>query len=111
MLTHDHTLVQDMVDRGELARDAAEGHRGSSSPAPWAADEIEVDHSAVPLVERGPADLCSDGLPRCVYRIGDRPACAEGPDAKRRAEALVRRALDEGAADNVSVIVVDLVAG
>ncbi len=26
MVTHDHTVVQDMVDRGEIGLDEAEGH-------------------------------------------------------------------------------------
>ena len=113
MLTHDHTLVQDMVDRGELARDAAEGHPEAHiiTRAVGAADEIEVDHSAVPLVTGDRLLLCSDGLPRCVYESVIAQLAAEGPDARTAAEALVRRALDEGAPDNVSVIVVDLVAG
>jgi protein phosphatase len=113
MLTHDHTLVQDMVDRGELARDAAEGHPEAHiiTRAVGAADEIEVDHSAVPLVTGDRLILCSDGLPRCVYESVIAQLAAEGPDARTAAEALVRRALDEGAPDNVSVIVVDLVAG
>lgn len=113
MLTHDHTLVQDMVDRGELARDAAEGHPEAHiiTRAVGAADEIEVDHSAVPLLAGDRLLLCSDGLPRCVYESVIAQLTAEGPDAKAAAEALVRRALDEGAPDNVSVIVVDLVAG
>jgi serine/threonine protein phosphatase PrpC len=113
MLTHDHTLVQDMVDRGELARDAAEGHPEAHiiTRAVGAADEIEVDHSAVPLLAGDRLLLCSDGLPRCVYEQVIAQLVGETPDPRAAAEALVRRALDEGAPDNVSVIVVDLVAG
>jgi len=113
MLTHDHTLVQDMVDRGELARDAAEGHPEAHiiTRAVGAAEEIEVDHSAVPLLTGDRLLLCSDGLPRCVYESVIAQIAAEPADARATAEALVRRALDDGAPDNVSVIVVDLVAG
>ncbi len=113
MLTHDHTLVQDMVDRGELARDAAEGHPEAHiiTRAVGAADEIEVDHSAVPLLAGDRLLLCSDGLPRCVYEQVIAQLVGETPDPRAAAEALVRRALDEGAPDNVSVVVVDLVAG
>lgn len=113
MLTHDHTLVQDMVDRGELSQDAVEGHPEAHiiTRAVGAADEIEVDHSAVPLLTGDRLLLCSDGLPRCVYESVITQLAAEGPDAKITAESLVRRALDEGSPDNVSVIIVDLVAG
>jgi serine/threonine protein phosphatase PrpC len=113
MLTHDHTVVQDMVDRGELDRDAAEGHPEAHviTRAVGAADEIEVDHAAVPLLTGDRLLLCSDGLPRCVYESVIEQLAITAPDARQAAEALLRRALDEGAPDNVSVVVVDLVAG
>ena len=113
MVTHDHTLVQDMVDRGELAREAAEGHPEAHviTRAVGGADQIEVDHAAVPLVAGDRLMLCSDGLPRCVYESVIAQVLAEGDDPRTAAESLVRRALDEGAPDNVSVVIVDLVAG
>ena len=113
MLTHDHTVVQDMVDRGELGRDEAEGHPESHiiTRAVGAADEIEVDHSAVPLMVGDRLLLCSDGLPRAVYQPVIESLLMQREAAQSTAEALLRRALDEGAPDNVSVIVVDLVAG
>ncbi|MEZ5796368.1 MAG: protein phosphatase 2C domain-containing protein [Paracoccaceae bacterium] len=112
MLTHDHTVVQDMVDRGELARDAAEGHPEAHviTRAVGAADEIEVDHAAAPLLVGDRLLLCSDGLPRCVYETVIEQILAEGGSAVATAQALLRRALDEGSPDNVSVIVVDLLA-
>ncbi|MDQ2065704.1 protein phosphatase 2C domain-containing protein [Xinfangfangia sp. CPCC 101601] len=113
MLSHDHSLVQDMVDRGELSRDAAEAHPEAHviTRAVGADDRIEVAHSAVPLIIGDRLLLCSDGLPRCVYESVIAQLTAEGPDAKTTAQSLMYRALDEGAPDNVSVIIVDLVAG
>lgn len=113
MLSHDHTVVQGMVDRGELAAADAESHPEASviTRAVGAAPEIEVDHAAVPLMIGDRLMLCSDGLPRCVYETVIETILAQGGDALDACTALIRRALDEGAPDNVSVIVVDLVAG
>jgi protein phosphatase len=113
MVTHDHTVVQDMVDRGEIGLDEAEGHPEAHviTRAVGAAETIEVDHAAVPLIAGDRLILCSDGLPRCVYEsVIEAQATQPGP-AQMACEALIRRALEEGAPDNVSVIVVDLLAG
>ena len=54
--------------------------------------------------------LCSDGLPRCVYESVIEAIAGLGGSAEATCEALIRRALEEGSPDNVSVIVVDLLA-
>ncbi|MBK6467956.1 MAG: serine/threonine-protein phosphatase [Rhodobacter sp.] len=112
MVTHDHTVVQDMVDRGQLDKAAAEGHPEAHiiTRAVGAADEIEVDHAAVPLLTGDRLILCSDGLPRCVYESVIEAIAGLGGSAEATCEALIRRALEEGSPDNVSVIVVDLLA-
>lgn len=113
MLTHDHTVVQGMVDRGEIALHEAEAHPESHviTRAVGATPDIEVDHAAVPLILGDRLMLCSDGLPRCLYESAIETLLAEGGSAQVTCEALILRALDEGAPDNVSVIVVDLMAG
>ncbi|AZL59606.1 serine/threonine-protein phosphatase [Tabrizicola piscis] len=113
MLTHDHTVVQAMVDRGELGLTEAEGHPEAHiiTRAVGAAAEIEVDHAAAPLLAGDRLLLCSDGLPRCVYAQDIEAILMQPEPAETTCQALLRRALSEGAPDNVSVIVVDLVAG
>lgn len=113
MLTHDHTVVQDMVDRGELGLSEAEGHPEAHiiTRAVGAAAEVEVDHATVPLLAGDRLLLCSDGLPRCVYAQDIEAILLQRGTAETACQALLRRALDEGAPDNVSIVVVDLVAG
>lgn len=113
MLTHDHTVVQDLVDRGQLAAEAREHHPEAHviTRAVGAAPELEIDHAAVPLVPGDRLMLCSDGLPRCVYESVIEALLALAETATVAAEILIRRALEEGAPDNVSVIVVDLTGG
>lgn len=110
-ITVDHSEVQELVERGEIAPSDARSHRLrsvvtralGSDPAP------EADSWLLPLVPGERFLLCSDGL---VAELSDAEIAealtAETPDAA--AELLVRRALEAGGSDNISVIVVDVVA-
>ena len=110
MLTRDHTVVQDLVDRGELSPQDAEKHPESHiiTRAIGGAFGIELDLLKVPLVAGDRLMLCSDGLPRCVYEQRMEAALAAAPTPEEACEALVLEALENGAPDNVSVIVIDL---
>jgi protein phosphatase len=113
LLTRDHTVVQDLVDRGVLTGDEAESHPESHivTRAVGGGTVIEIDRVALPVFAGDRLLLCSDGLPRCVYEdvIAAQLANAAGPEAA--CEGLVREALANGAPDNVSVIVIDLAEG
>ena len=108
MLSHDHTVVQDLIDQGMIGTDDAKGHAGAHviTRAVGADIEIEVDQARVALQGRDRLVLCSDGLTGCVdddgiLSIVDR---AEDPDDACR--LLVTEALEAGAPDNVSAIVI-----
>ncbi len=110
LLTRDHTVVQDLVERGELSPDAAERHPEAHiiTRAVGGEDWLEVEQLTLPLTCGDWLMLCSDGLSRCVYEgtIEAVLAAAATPEAACR--ALVREALDCGAPDNVSVIVIEI---
>ncbi|WP_406489075.1 MerR family transcriptional regulator [Streptomyces phaeochromogenes] len=113
-ITHDHTMVQSMLDEGRLTPEEATAHPqralllkaltggGGSAPAP--APDVRLHDALV-------GDrylLCSDGLSAVVPEatIRDTLAAAPGPD--EAAQALVRAANDSGGPDNVSCVVADL---
>jgi len=110
-ITVDHSEVQELVDRGEIAAADARSHRRrsvvtralGSDPAP------EPDSWLLPLVSGERFLICSDGL---VAELSDlriaEALTVVSPDAA--AELLVRRAVEAGGSDNVTVIVVDVVA-
>lgn len=110
MLTWDHTVVQDLVDRGELNPEDAEKHPESHiiTRAIGGAASIELDLLKVPLITGDRLMLCSDGLPRCVYEQRMEAALVTAPTPEAACEKLVLEALENGAPDNVSVIVIDL---
>jgi PPM family protein phosphatase len=113
MITRDHTVVQDLVDRGELSPDEAEKHPESHiiTRAVGGAPELEVDVVALPLVIGDRLMMCSDGLPRCVYEQTMAAMLATSGTPESICHALVQEALANGAPDNVSVIVVDIKEG
>ena len=113
MLTHDHTVVQELVAAGTLAPEDAEHHPESHivTRAVGGEDVIEPDSVSVPLIAGDRLLLCSDGLPRVLYDGIIEAHLAAGLSPQATCEALVREALAAGAPDNVSVIVVDMAEG
>lgn len=109
-VTVDHSVVQEMVETGALRRADARSHphRNVITRALGAGERQPADVWLLPA-ERGQRLLvCSDGLTGelddgdIAQILGDvaSPAAA--------AALLMRRALDAGASDNVSVVVVDV---
>jgi serine/threonine protein phosphatase PrpC len=109
-LTRDHSVVQEMVDRGELSPDEAEGHPESHmvTRAVGGGPELEVDLINVPLVVGDRLLLCSDGLTRCVYEQTVEALLREAAGPEEACQRLVREALENGAPDNVSAITVQI---
>ncbi|WP_240645800.1 PP2C family serine/threonine-protein phosphatase [Georgenia sp. SYP-B2076] len=105
----DHSLVQEMVDAGELDAAAARTHprRNVITRAVGAAAETEIDFW---VLHPGPGErllMCTDGLVGELEDAEIAEVLAAVPDAQEAADALLRRALDGGANDNVTVVVVD----
>lgn len=108
-ITRDHSLVQEMVDRGLLAADQAESHPQANviTRAVGAEDgEIELDKVSGRLVPGDRFLLCSDGLCKTMD-----PAMLEtllGSDiSSNLARALIDAALLSGSRDNVTAVVVE----
>ncbi|HWA60203.1 MAG TPA: protein phosphatase 2C domain-containing protein, partial [Caulobacteraceae bacterium] len=106
-VTHDHTQVQEMVDRAAMTKEEARNHPMSHVIT----RAVGVDEDFGPEVrteELKPGDiflLCSDGLTGMVKdeEIGEHLA---GMGARAACKALLELALDRGAPDNVTVITV-----
>jgi protein phosphatase len=107
-LTHDHTLVAEMVQRGLLRPDEAAHHGyrhvitnvvGGSDPG------VRVEVHKLPLESGDVLLLCSDGLTEMVsdQEILTVLQFEEGPAAAT--QRLVARANEQGGKDNVTVVV------
>lgn len=109
-VTHDHSVVQELVDQGLLAASDAEGHPESNvvTRALGFHETPRPDFWTLPLRAGMRLLLCSDGLtkelpaPRLRLHLAARLSAAE------TASALVDAALAEGGRDNVTVVVIDV---
>jgi PPM family protein phosphatase len=111
-LTNDHTVVADLVRRGELTEQEAVEHpqRAVLTRALGVGPNVDVDSAAHSVVEGDRLLVCTDGLYSEVPddEIADLMTSTE--DLQATADALVQRALAGGGRDNVSVVVADVTA-
>ena len=106
-LSRDHSVVQDLVERGLLAAHEAEDHPMSHVLSRAVGTEAAARHDSV-IDKARPGDhylLCSDGLTKVVPEevIG---RMLERGNIDAAADALVAETLARGAPDNVTVIIV-----
>ncbi|HKO56023.1 MAG TPA: Stp1/IreP family PP2C-type Ser/Thr phosphatase, partial [Thermoanaerobaculia bacterium] len=105
-LTEDHSLVASMVREGLLTTKEAEVHprRNVLQRSMGVGEEVEIDvKGPFRLVEGDTFILCSDGLHGLV-KEDELKDVAKQP-IEQAANEFLKRALDRGAPDNVTVIV------
>ncbi|KHL10690.1 UNVERIFIED_CONTAM: hypothetical protein LK11_45910 [Mumia flava] len=110
-ITKDHTLVQSLVDEGRLTPEGARSHPNRSLilRVLLGRDDAEPD---LQLVEPRVGDrflLCSDGLSDMVDDAGIADVLGHAGNVDAAAVELVQRALDGGGADNVTVVLAEIV--
>jgi serine/threonine protein phosphatase Stp1 len=110
MLTTDHSVVASLVEAGQLTWDEAEHHPQSNAitRAVGVGDELELDKVRGEVESGDRFLLCSDGLSK-YCTIADIGRAMNGVPIEIVSDQLVQIALDGGGADNISVIVVDVV--
>lgn len=111
-LSIDHSLVQQLLDSGHLdhANVAAFAGKNVITRA-VGADDSDADYWMHPIVQNERIMLCSDGLTGEVSDDDIRRTLLTTPGAQPAADALVNLALVNGGRDNVTVIVLDVIAG
>jgi protein phosphatase len=110
-ITTDHTFVQRLVDTGRITADEALVHPRRSVLMRVLGDVEEFPDVDTFSMDAKPGDrwlLCSDGLSGVVPpEIAERILLSK-MDSKEATELLVGEALEFGAPDNVTVVVVDV---
>lgn len=108
-LTSDHSLVQSLIDRGEITEDEARFHHAKNViTRAVGADRSVFSEMRVFKPKAGDAYvLCSDGLYGEVHEM-DMLDIVNGLTCRDAAEALLSVALTDGADDNVSLVVVKI---
>ncbi|RAJ66874.1 protein phosphatase [Streptomyces sp. Amel2xB2] len=110
-ITHDHTLVQSMVDEGRISREEAASHPQRALLMRALAGRPD-DRPDVRLQDVRAGDrylLCSDGLTSVVPDAQVRRTVAGTADPEATVRELVDAARLSGGPDNVSCVVADVV--
>ena len=107
----DHSVVQELVDAGEITVEEAAVHperhvitRALGSPA-----GIEPDFFLLPLDAAERLLLCSDGVTGMIADKEIEEILESVTDPRDAADALVRAAVQAGGRDNATAVVVDVV--
>ncbi|MEV5070314.1 serine/threonine-protein phosphatase [Microbacterium sp. LMI12-1-1.1] len=110
-ITTDHTFVQRLVDSGRITPEEARYHPRRSVLMRVLGDmdtDPELDTFIMPTQPGDRWLLCSDGLSGVVDDPHTAKAMGLGLAPGRTADSLLKQALDGGAPDNVTIVIVDV---
>lgn len=108
LVTRDHSLVEDLVERGELTREQARTHphKNLITRALGAEPMLMADCFRQALSEGDYLLLCSDGLSNVVNEQEMLYEVIHGGEDDQCCQRLLDIALSRGAPDNVTVVLV-----
>ena len=107
-ITMDHSLVEELIRKGELERKKGRNHpeKNIITKAMGSRDEMMPDFFEIDINTEEKYLLCSDGLSNMVEDDEIRDIVSEEDDLDRIAQELVNRANYYGGSDNISVIII-----
>lgn len=105
-ITKDHSVVEDMIDRGDLTRSEANTHpnRNLITRVIGTAAETEPDFFFLNVLNGEYLLLCSDGLSNIIPEHIILSEIIDGSETKETCERLIKLALSRGAPDNVTAV-------
>jgi protein phosphatase len=109
-VTTDHSLVEELIQAGELTEDEREQdpRRSQITRALGLGPGVVVDLESIALRDGDRVLLCSDGLTTMLreHRIAE--ILRDQADGEVAAQQLVDEANEAGGADNITVLIVDI---
>lgn len=105
-ITKDHSLVEDMVDRGEITREESRTHPNKNfiTRALGTMATVESDIFEITMEEGSYLLLCSDGLTNIVEDWEIQYEVTHGDTVQASCDKLLQLALSRGAPDNVTIV-------
>ncbi len=105
-LTHDHSLVEELIRRGKLTPEQAAAHpqRSIITRALGIEPEVEVDTWTYPMRAGDVVLLCSDGLTSMISEPQIAAVLAQQPDLELAGDRLIAEANEAGGRDNITVV-------
>ena len=109
----DHSLVQELVDSGKISEIEAQSHphRNVITRSLGHQPIVEVDAWEIELIIGDRYLLCSDGLTNEISDAEIAEILSIKADPQQAADQLIQSTLENEGQDNVTVIVVDVIAG
>jgi protein phosphatase len=110
-ISADHTFVQRLVDSGRITPEEAAVHPRRSVLMRVLGDVDAAPEIDTNVFDTAPGDrwlICSDGLSSYVTDDKMEHVLETVPSAQDAAERLIKESLDQGAPDNVTVVLVDI---
>jgi protein phosphatase len=110
LLTEDHTLVERMVQAGQLTRTEARQHpqRSILTRALGVEEDLPVDEVTLPLRAGDRLLLCTDGLTSMIDEDAIRDVLLGEPNSQGACEELIDAANKAGGDDNITVVLLDV---
>ena len=106
-VTRDHSLVEDMVERGRITREEARTHpkKNVITRAVGVDPSVKADLTEIKFPAGSRVLLCSDGLSNIVTDEEIHTVLRENPEPEEACRVLLDMALHAGAPDNVTVLI------
>ncbi len=108
-ITRDHSVVQDMIESGQITEEQAKSHprRHFITRALGVAPEECGEYDELDLLPGDKLLLCTDGLTNMVD-IESITDIVSTHDNTAAVSTLIKTALDNGGTDNVTVVIMDI---
>lgn len=107
-ITRDHSYVEEMVRRGEVAPEDARTHEKKNviTRAVGAGEKIDVDFFEVELCDKDTVVICTDGLSNMVTDERIHQIVMSHMDTESTCKELVDEANKNGGSDNITALVI-----
>ena len=108
-ITQDHSVVGEMVRKGEMPKEQAKNHpkRNLITRAVGAEKEIRVDFFDETLEDGDLVLMCTDGLTSMVEEKQIEEVLASAVSLQEKTDRLVELANDNGGRDNITIIIIE----
>jgi PPM family protein phosphatase len=106
-ITKDQSLVQQLIDAGQITEEEAETHsyRNVILQALGAHNNVNVEVSSLPLCQLDTLVICSDGLSGKIHNEEIERVVNEASDFKSACQILIDLANERGGEDNITVVI------
>lgn len=110
LLTKDHSLVYELMERGEITYDEMRTHpqKNIITRAVGTDVQVEIDTFLIKLQEKDLVLFCSDGLSGVLADEEMKAVLKEKLSLQKKADKLIALANEKGGPDNITAAMIDL---